>query len=1096
MRCLLGCLIALLPTLALADQWRWDFESPLPDGALRGDAAVLPIGPTGEDYVGMPESNSALMVDGNGDFLRVADEAELGSLDFHQGDPITLEAWVRLDQIGGGQNVYIVGKGRTHLDGPKENQNYALRLRSVGGQACLSFLFRSEAGEEGEPSDWHRWTSKNGLQTDEMWHHVAVTYRFGEPESIRGYLNGKPQPGSWDMGGATTRAPMVDDDELWIGSSMGGASGPSFKGAIDDVIVARRIAEPEEYAKRRVAIVHPPQPPSGALVDGAVGVAIYEGLSSNSVIPKRLPEPRVEYSQSAFGFSRLPLPYAFDGVRRDWNGASMLVAMSEVELPPGEIQWMLRAGGLSRLWIGDQIVAETPKHLGATNGHGEVEPYTEPDPWLRPLHPGHRQRVSTHTSPGGRVVVALESMIGGKGYRTEAGEIVVAFRSDPTQQWQVLSLDRAISLTDHDWLDYQREHEATIQRVDDRQRRAAASAEDAYWADRHRVAADYVAQLPPIEIPAGSDSENMVDRFIDAKLQSEGQLDQRTPLTSDEQFLRRLYLDCVGVVPSPAEVRAFAALSDDPEERRAKVIDRVLADPRWADHWTAYWMDVLGENASVLKPSLNNSGPFRWYLYDKLRDNESFDRWVTGLLKMQGSELFGGAAGFAMATDNDVPMAAKAHVATSAFLGVNMKCARCHDAPYHDWTQKDLFSLAAMLQRKPLDVPATSSVPKEFFAGEEEGESLITLSIAAGDKIAPEWSLTRFVPEGDNEALPDDLRERFAYQITRAENRQFAQAIVNRYWKQWMGQGIIEPVEDWEGADPSHPQLLEYLAREFSASGYDIKHIARLVLNSKAYQRRSIDQPVQRDETQRLFAAPRTRRMTAEQLVDSLHAVVGRQMNSDELTFDPEARMKPTAQNNLGKPRRAWQLTSLSNERDRPALSLPRAAAVAECMEAFGWTGSRQEPINHRQVEPNVIQPGVLANGLLSVQLTVMTDRDELTSDAIAADSVESLVDRLFERFLTRPPTANERQRFVAMLKPGFEQRVLKTPVPPETPIREPYVSWANHLNAVATEVRMREADRLRYGPVPSRWLQTNWRQRMEDAVWALVNTPEFLFLP
>jgi len=125
--------------------------------------------------------------------------------------------------------------------------------------------------------------------------------------------------------------------------------------------------------------------------------------------------------------------------------------------------------------------------------------------------------------------------------------------------------------------------------------------------------------------------------------------------------------------------------------------------------------------------------------------------------------------------------------------------------------------------------------------------------------------------------------------------------------------------------------------------------------------------------------------MTAEQIVDSLHAVVGRAIDSDELTFDPEARMKPTAQNNLGKPRRAWQLTSLSNERDRPALSLPRAAAVAECMEAFGWTGSRQEPINHRQDEPNVIQPGILANGLLSIQLTVMTDRDELTADAIAA---------------------------------------------------------------------------------------------------------------
>ncbi len=103
-------------------------------------------------------------------------------------------------------------------------------------------------------------------------------------------------------------------------------------------------------------------------------------------------------------------------------------------------------------------------------------------------------------------------------------------------------------------------------------------------------------------------------------------------------------------------------------------------------------MDVLAENPNVLKPSLNNSGPFRWYLYDVMRDNVAVDRWVTGLLRMEGSELSGGPAGFGMATQNDVPMAAKAHIVASAFLGANMKCARCHDAPYHDWTQKDLFS--------------------------------------------------------------------------------------------------------------------------------------------------------------------------------------------------------------------------------------------------------------------------------------------------------------------------------------------------------------------------------------------------------------------
>ena len=235
--------------------------------------------------------------------------------------------------------------------------------------------------------------------------------------------------------------------------------------------------------------------------------------------------------------------------------------------------------------------------------------------------------------------------------------------------------------------------------------------------------------------------------------------------------------------------------------------------------------------------------------------------------------------------------------------------------------------------------------------------------------------------------------------------------------------------------------------------------------------------------------------MTAEQVVDSMHVAVGRTMNSDELTFDPEARMKPPAQNNLGVPRRAWEFTSLSNERDRPALSLPRAAAVTECMEAFGWKGARQEPINHRQTDANVIQPGILAGGLLSIQLTRLTDNDALTAAALQADSAESLVEHLFQSFLTRSPTNHEQVRFVELLREGFEDRALKVPALAETPIREPVVSWANHLHPEATEVRLRQSARLRNGPPPSRWLETEWRERLEDAAWALMNTPEFLFV-
>ncbi|WP_256200212.1 DUF1549 domain-containing protein [Verrucomicrobium spinosum] len=182
-----------------------------------------------------------------------------------------------------------------------------------------------------------------------------------------------------------------------------------------------------------------------------------------------------------------------------------------------------------------------------------------------------------------------------------------------------------------------------------------------------------------------------------------------TPLADDLTFLRRVTLDTVGLVPSEKEIRDFSA--DNSPDRRAKMIDRLLADPRWADRWMGYWQDVLAENPNLLNPTLNNTGPFRWWIYESLLDDKPMDLFVTELIRMEGSRLFGGPAGFGMASQNDVPMAQKAMIVSSAFLGVEMKCARCHDSPANLTKQQDLFELAAMMGRKPIKLPETSSVP-------------------------------------------------------------------------------------------------------------------------------------------------------------------------------------------------------------------------------------------------------------------------------------------------------------------------------------------------------------------------------------------------
>jgi hypothetical protein len=141
------------------------------------------------------------------------------------------------------------------------------------------------------------------------------------------------------------------------------------------------------------------------------------------------------------------------------------------------------------------------------------------------------------------------------------------------------------------------------------------------------------------------------------------------PLISDAEFLRRSYLDTVGVPPTEQEAREY--LHDESVDKRTKLVDRLLADERYADNWVSYWQDVLAENPTLVNSSLNTTGPFRWFLYDSLRDNKSFDRMVSELIQLRGSAHEGGSAGFGIAGDNDAPYAAKGQIVANAFLGSN-----------------------------------------------------------------------------------------------------------------------------------------------------------------------------------------------------------------------------------------------------------------------------------------------------------------------------------------------------------------------------------------------------------------------------------------
>ena len=1228
----------------------WTFDGTArPDLSRVGDVQFKQAGPRRPDYPRFPQTNEAATFDGKGAHLEIKDTGAGSVFDFKNGDALTLEAWVKPDGLRKGENAYVIGKGRTDPKAANpSNQNWALRLRVLYETACLNFLFASPSGKG---IKWHRWTTPTGFTNDRRWHHVAVRYEFGKPDTIRGWIDGKEVSGSWDMDGATTDEPVVDDAPVWVGSSMGGQANSSFRGAIAEVRLTRALVPSEEIAGRFATTLPPVKmdeiaqvgtslnagndSASGAkatkapavvrkapkvdwttVTNGQVRVELCEAWNpTTNVWPDQAPVVTDSYVAPAFGFARVPEKYVDTGVRADRPGPYLLRALGMVKLPAGKHRLLLRGRGAAALFIDGKLQVQTPFPPAATDN----KPVKEQDGYLdlggdfRFAPPGNRDAWVEFESRGGEHRVVLETVVGyvfnnkGARRRPELGETIAAISPAGRTDWLLLSpSSEAQTYNDAGWAAYAAQEEVRLGKIDASARAAARARQDDYWQKRREAAKDWLAKTPETPVPALADgfpAKNPIDHFIAEKIVTyQGQmksvktggvdfyarvypileasclechqggkakgnlhLDTRvgalkggksdgaaivpgdpakssllkrvnsqdpdevmppkghrlaapdvatieqwikegamwpdyrtlptklTPLSEDLVFLRRVTLDTVGVPPSPGEIAAFAA--DASADKRAKAIDRLLHDPREADHWTGYWQDILAENPNILNPTLNNSGPFRWWIYESLADHKPLDLMVTELLRLKGSAPAGGPAGFGIASQNDVPMAAKATIVTTAFLGMETKCARCHDAPAHTVKQEQVFALAALLETKAVKVPLTSSVS---MAKLREGgrKPLIEVTLEPGASVEPHWPFPGLSTESvaDELALdPKDPRDRLATLVTAPQNERFAQVMANRLWARLMGRGLVEQPWDWERSKNSHPELLRWLGRELVRSGYDADHVLRLILNSHAYQRATDDSQKQ---TSPLFASPAPRRLSAEQVVDSMFAATGKPFRTEEASLDIDSIREQANSLTLGQPRRAWMLTSTSNERDRPALALPRIQAVCDVMAAFGWRASRPDPVTDRESSANSLQPAILSNGTMGTWVTRLSEDHGVTAMALEARSPEELTDGLFLRLLTRHPTAAEKARYSAYLGEGFAGRVLTPAAKPIAYPRRPeyYVSWSNHLNDMATTVRMQQEAAARKGDPATERLTTDWRRRAEDVVWALVNSPEFIY--
>ncbi len=832
--------------------------------------------------------------------------------------------------------------------------------------------------------------------------------------------------------------------------------------------------------------------------DQAVRVRIFENqLEEAWLNPQGVPTS--EYAEPAFAFVRIPGRFSPNALPLDRSTPFSLEATMARTLEQGDYQFRLRSKGLAAFLVDGKLLLSTSAQQPNTASHDELPEESNGDGSIRAAPPAHQDAVRSVSLESGEHHFRLVAVIGGKGLAPFPGELSVSM-ARPGEMDRVIGGADAPLLTDADWQQYAESSKRRHHREDIERRRTSDDDVEAAWRLRHRKVRDWMASRPRLEAPAGGDPSlihNDIDRFVNAKLDKASIAPN--PLIGDLEFLRRLALDTAGVVPTTEQVDWY--LDQSPDKRRTAAIDRFLNGPDWADAWVPIWQDILAENPGILKPDLNNTGPFRWYLHQAFSDGYSFDRLVVELIEMEGSLYKGAPAGFGMASLNDAPMAAKADILAQAFLASKLSCARCHDAPFHPFLQKDLFGIAAMLEGDAIALPESSTVPVR----EGGRQPSVKVTLKPGESIDPHWPFEgtavgmAVAPPPRNTTV--DSRYLLASLVVSPANERFAEVVANRVWQRLLGRGIVEPVDDWAGASVANPDLLAYLAREFVTSGYDLKHLSALILRSHTYQRR----PVPSDHSNpgdraKLFAGPLRRSMSAEQLVDSLHAVAGKGLDSEELNLNPLGDRALRQFLNMGSPRRAWEMTALSNERDRPSLALPRAQAVVDLLSAYGWRQSRQSPLSARDDDPSPMQTLALANGSTGVRITRLSDDSFFTRLALEDRPLDDMVDIVFQRALTRRAMPSERQMMLDHLGPSFPDRIVnrnseddRADTRDKTDRR---VSWANHFDPESTLIRMEEERRVRMGDPPTERLTADFRERFEDMVWAVVNSPEFSIIP
>ncbi len=410
-----------------------------------------------------------------------------------------------------------------------------------------------------------------------------------------------------------------------------------------------------------------------------------------------------------------------------------------------------------------------------------------------------------------------------------------------------------------------------------------------------------------------------IDQLVTAKLEKE-KIQPHAP-TTDEVFVRRIYLDISGRIPTLKETTDF--LADTGKDKRAKLIDELLASDGYVQNFANYWSDILRVKSSLTQGNSQPAGAaYLNYVRESLAANKPYDKMVREMLTADGKTYENGAVGFYI-RDYNMPLDNMA-VTTQIFLGTSMVCAQCHNHPFDKWTQMDYYQMAAhsngMTSSNGLSNPALAGIFGNSYGSKNkkakttstltanlpEGIEKKDLSRAMNEILRPlryntvldqtdkkplllphDYQYTDAKPKQEIEpTIPTSFSkdgkivkegqkpiDAYAQWMASKDNPRFTLVIANRLWRKAMGMGLIEPVDEiTDSTVPSNPQLMTFLENTMKELNYDMKAYLRMVFNSATYQRAAHTKDVELGEVYH-FPGPLLRRMSAEQIWDSMVAL-------------------------------------------------------------------------------------------------------------------------------------------------------------------------------------------------------------------------------